>query len=433
MTDFTCKIVWRSGILSPETHDALSDIPLVIADAQDIMTGFDQSTLAEHVEQLYCAVIDMLRHILLGYCRVSTQRPHVHFSLGFELMDRYKKSIESERIVAINQRVRVETLNSLKSMRNELWSRIFTVLNEQLTKTHEDQELEVVYEDMQKIRETSVNAGLYKALKYDHLLCHLDIRVTMRHGFHFSSTEKSRTSWLIENKSLRGWITSPTSDIFLINGNETRHEATSPVSVYCGMLTRALLSEPPRIVLYWYCGLHVRETIAGMLRNLIGQLLRHMESNKASPNSERKVWYAGLIRDDPDSLFPLFQMILKHQLKSVSVFFILDGISFYEVGHRGKELGDLIAALKELISECQGSKKIFKVLFTSPTLSRIIHEKKNPKLNSIEVLRMPRFITMDRRGRRDLENLRTISRRSSISSISSIDSVYYDASENLGD
>ncbi|KAI0115988.1 hypothetical protein GGR51DRAFT_555862 [Nemania sp. FL0031] len=425
-------IIWRSGILYNETYSALSEIPVIIANAQDLSPRYDQPTLAGHVEQLYCAVISMLGHILLEYCRASTG-PHVRFSHGFELMHRYKKLIQPEQEVVINQRVRVQTLNFLKSMRNKLWDRIFTVLNEELAKTQHDQELEGIYEDMKKTRETSVNAQLYKALKYDHLLPHLDMRVTMRQGFHFSAAEKSRMSWLVENESLRDWITSPTSDLFLINGNEVRHEFTSPVSVYCGMLTRALQSQPPRVVLYWYCGLHLRETVAGVLGNLIGQLLYYIEADKSSLKSNQKVWYAGLIPDDPESLFRLFATILKHQLKLVSVFCILDGISFYEDGYRGKELIELIAALEALISEAQESKGIFKVLLTSPTRSRTVREEKITDLNSTEVLNMPRFIMMGRRPRGDFEALRDISRRSSISSVGSAVSEYYDAPEYLDD
>jgi hypothetical protein len=259
------------------------------------------------------------------------------------------------------------------------------------------------------------------------------MKVTTRQGIHFSAAEKPRTSWLVKNELLRDWITSPTSDLFLINGNEGRHEFTSPVSVYCGMLIRALKSQPPRVVLYWYCGLHVKESISAMLRNLIGQLLYHFEEDKSSPNPEQKVWYAGLVCNDSNSLFRLFRTILKHQLKSVSVFCVLDGISFYEGSYRGKELGELIAAFEALIYEAQESKSIFKVLLTSPDRSRIVQKEKIPEPKSFKVLQMPRFIMMDRRGHRDFEILRNITRRSSISSVGSIGSVYHDASEYLSD
>lgn len=277
-----------------------------------------------------------------------------------------------------------------------------------------------------------MNAELYEALEYDHLLCHQDIKETMRHRFVFSVIEKSRLSWLVNNEGLGDWITTPASDLFLINGNETRHERTSPVSVYCGMLTRALQSQAPRIVLYWYCGLNVNDDVAGMLRNMIGQLLDNIEANKSPLKAIKKVWYADFVPDDQTILFELFKRILKHQLKSASVFCIIDGVSFYEDYHRAQSFGDLVEDLTALTSDAHKAKSIFKVLLTSPNRSDIVERAANSVNDGlIEVLEMPDFVDIDRNDTEELDIINALSRRNSISSSMSGRSVYEEALEYL--
>lgn len=255
----------------------------------------------------------------------------------------------------------------------------------------------------------------------------------MRHRFLFSASEKSRVSWLVDHERLGDWITSPTSDLFLINGNEHRHEHTSPVSVYCGMLTRALQSQAPRIVLYWYCGLNVNEDVVGLLGNMIGQLLDKIEAGNSARKSIKKVWYADFVPDDQTVLFGLFKKILKQQLETASVFCILDGVSFYEDNDRAQSFGELVEDLATIIGEAQKSRLIFKVLLTSPTRSEFAESAADAtNCGSIEVLDMPDFVDNERTDLRALEIINTVSRRNSISS-TGYQSVYEEALEYLDD
>ena len=278
-----------------------------------------------------------------------------------------------------------------------------------------------------------MNAELFKALGYDHSQCHQDIKEIMRHRYLFSALEKSRVSWLIDHERLENWITSPTSDLFLINGNEHRHEYTSPVSVYCGMLTRALQSQAPRIVLYWYCGLNANEDIVGMLGNVIGQLLEKIETGSSARKSIKKVWYADFVPDDQAVLFGLFRKILKQQLKTASVFCILDGVSFYEDNHRAQSFGELVEDLATIVGEAQKSRFIFKVLLTSPSRSEFAESAANAiTYGSIEVLDMPNFVHNESTDLRELDIINVVTRRNSIASAGD-HSVYEEAMEYLED
>ncbi|XXH00699.1 hypothetical protein Hte_007049 [Hypoxylon texense] len=427
-------IIWRSGMLSSEIYNALKQIPITISHAQDLTLRYEPEALAEHVGQLFCAVIDTLRHIITEYTKISAGGRQVHFTQDFRLMDHYKNLIELEQQVVVNQRVRVETLNSLKSMGDKRWDLIFSVLNEQLTETQDDQELESLDEGMKRTRENSINADLYEALEYDHLLCHQDLKETMRCRFHFSASEHSRVTWLVENELLRDWVTSPTAELLFINGNENSLETISSVSVYCGMITRALQSQVPRVVLYWYCGLNVNEDITGMLRNLIGQLLEHMEADGSPLKSDKKVWYAGLRIDDMDILLRLFRKILKSLLKTATVFCILDGISSYEDDDRIQNLSTLVVAFATLIDSARQSNFIFKVLLTSPNRSEVADDVNGyTDIGPFEVLDMPGFVMTDRSELAEFEFLRSISRRNSISSVGSTPTVYYETTEYLDD
>ena len=251
----------------------------------------------------------------------------------------------------------------------------------------------------------------------------------MRHRFVFSTIEKSRVSWLVDNAALRSWITSPSSNLFLINGNETHHERTSPISAYCGMLTRALCSQVPRIVLFWYCSLNVNDNIAGMLRNLIGQLLDYVEADKSLSKSIKKVWYMDFVPDDQTMLFGLFKKILKHQLRLTSVFCILDGVSFYEDNDRAQNFGNLVEDLTALVRDARKSRSIFKVLLTSPNRSEYTEAAVNAiNPGSLEVLDMPSFIDTARDNLGEVDIVTSLSRANSFTSVGS-HSIYEEALE----
>ncbi|KAF8857512.1 hypothetical protein BDZ45DRAFT_652705 [Acephala macrosclerotiorum] len=425
-------IIWRSKILSARTYKAVKQIPITISQAQGLTPRYDQATLTEHIVQLYCAILDTLRHVLRAYSRVVVDGHHVHFEEStedFKLIRQCERLIELEQQMVIDQRARIEALNYLRTSGDKQWDAILAVLQEQLMEIQDYRKQEESEEEIDKIHETSVNVDLYEALEYDHLLCHQDLKETMRHRFVFSAAEKSRVSWLVDNERLGDWITSPTSDLFLINGNETRHERTSPVSVYCGMLTRALQSQEPRIVLYWYCGLNVNDNVAGMLRNMIGQLLDLIEAHKSPLKAIKKVWYADFIPENEGMLWKLFKKILKQQLKSASVFCILDGVSFYEDYHRAPEFEKLVKDLAALVDDAQESELIFKVLLTSPSRSRYAESAAHAtNEGTVEVLDMPNFVDTERSDLREFEITTTLSRRNSINSASGR-SVYEEALE----
>ena len=134
-----------------------------------------------------------------------------------------------------------------------------------------------------------------------------------------------------------------------------------------------------------------------------------------------KAWYANLFRKLP-----------KQQLKSASVFCILDGVSFYEDPIRRQDFEALVEALAALVSDAQESNLIFKVLFTSPTRSRCVKKAAmSANEGSLEVLDVPPFIDIERTELREF-HIHTPSRRSSINSVSNL-SVYEDAMEYVED
>ena len=270
---------------------------------------------------------------------------------------------------------------------------------------------------------------MYKALEYDYLLCQKHLEEVLECLFRFSVIEKARVRYLVDNEELRRWISSPSSDLFLINGNETLHDRASPVSLYCGMLTRALQSQKPRIVLYWFCGLNTDADIAEMLGNLIGQLLDQIEAKKSPLKEIDKIWYRDFVLYDQMVVFDLFKKILIHQLKSAVIFCILDGVSFYEDHHRSQAFEDLVEDLTALVSEAQQSKRIFKVLFTSPIRSQ---SAKAVARESLQELDIPPFIDTGRSDFATSDFTNSFNRRSSINTVSGL-SVYEDTFEYFDD
>lgn len=114
-------------MLSARTYDALEQIPLTISHAHGLTTQYDHATLAEHVAQLYCAIVDMLRHILRAYSRIVVKEQRVEFkekSEDLELLRRFRRLIVLEKKVLLDRHVRLEALNSLKTTGDKHWGAI---------------------------------------------------------------------------------------------------------------------------------------------------------------------------------------------------------------------------------------------------------------------------------------------------------------------
>ena len=108
--------------MSSDIYEALEQVPSTISDAQSLTPQYDQETLADHVEQLYCAILDVSRHIIRTYSRVVVQDHCVHFLLeestgiDLELLRRSQRLIDLKQKLVKDQHVRLEALNYLCSM-----------------------------------------------------------------------------------------------------------------------------------------------------------------------------------------------------------------------------------------------------------------------------------------------------------------------------
>ena len=125
-------------MLSARTYDALEQIPLTISRAHGLKSEYDRTTLVEHVVQLYCAIVDMLRHILRAYSRIVVKEQQVHFKENSddpELIRRFQRLIVLEKKVVQDRHVRLGALNTLKATGDKQWGAILASEHDHLSKT----------------------------------------------------------------------------------------------------------------------------------------------------------------------------------------------------------------------------------------------------------------------------------------------------------
>lgn len=179
--------------------------------------------------------------------------------------------------------------------------------------------------------------------------------------------QQSQALFILKSPEIGRWITDPQSSTLVINaqGEET-NPGESTISFFSSMLIYALEDSAPGVVLHWFCNLRIRDTIAVMISNLLGQLL------------ETAVQHADL--DDfqfpPESLNYSYSSLKRHlchflrlQLRRTPVYCIIDSVDEYEDHRRVRNLLDLWTTLNDIGQADDPNQFPFKLLAISPNRS----------------------------------------------------------------
>lgn len=190
---------------------------------------------------------------------------------------------------------------------------------------------------------------------------------------------------MIKSKPLADWVRVDQSDVLIINGHAKKVNRKSAMSFVCARLVYALnmiryggqneerssvVVRPDVIPLHFFCGQHASmdktwEQPSGILNSLLAQLLTHFKDVNLTKAAK-------LGRDfensDVEVMLALFKLVLKGLPATVTVFCILDGISYYiDEEDTSPDAHYLVDGLTKLARrKSTPTRPVFKLLLTAP-------------------------------------------------------------------
>ncbi|KAF6834283.1 hypothetical protein CMUS01_06214, partial [Colletotrichum musicola] len=213
-----------------------------------------------------------------------------------------------------------------------------------------------------------------------------DLEFVTRQSVHFSDSDMGRAQWLAQASGFRGWLREESSSLLLVDGWGDPHR-TSPLSGFCASLIKTLFSDDRSEVAFSFAGLHVDGASrlnggpTAMMRSLIAQILLSRripppDLGFLSPDMLGACRYGDL-----RTLCDVFVEIVEQVPSHMTVFCIVDGVSWYEQHPWRADLHCVATMFEELIkSSLAGRSGRLKVILTSPDRSTdIVQQVRRPE------------------------------------------------------
>ena len=202
----------------------------------------------------------------------------------------------------------------------------------------------------------------------------------IRRGHSLDSETISHAAGMFQMIPVQKLLQLPESGVVLVNGCTDRSQSTkiSPITYVCATLTHALRrSTTPNIVLAFFCGQHSssQADLIGpqrLMRSLVADLVLSLVQNECISEAE-PIWFPAAREHFEELSFKdicqLFCHIIELVPKEITVYCVVDGISYYE-RQVWKEDYDLMMECFGSIITNNAIATAFKLLLTSPTVSR---------------------------------------------------------------
>ncbi|TGO15698.1 hypothetical protein BTUL_0037g00500 [Botrytis tulipae] len=182
---------------------------------------------------------------------------------------------------------------------------------------------------------------------------------------------------ITKSSQFRQWLVNPVSRELLIHGNGSS-EPTSPLTFFCSLLIKNLISMDRFRTVFFFCGSHTRsyDPYSGgisIVKSFLAQLLSQdqFDLKFLSLDNIEKIKANNL-----DALRWLFKTLVQHLGREVTFFCIIDGIDFY-CDPRGPHFKDMELVVDSCLElrEATDMRATFKLLIScssSTELSKFI-------------------------------------------------------------
>lgn len=216
-------------------------------------------------------------------------------------------------------------------------------------------------------------------------------------GTLLSLTDQDRVEWMMQSPKLREWlIFTPKSRTLLINGNGDTNETFSPTTFLAAKLSESLGHMEPIMSQHFFCSLHTssrKDNMAdatGLINSFVCQLLDRDVSwdlNFLSPTD-----LGNIEHNDLDSICALFRKLIQQLPNPTFLFWIIDGINYYERAERRKDFLKVVHELLGIMNDCENV--VIKLLLTCPGRSLYVKDA----LGKEDVLNVPLVVDGGRQG-----------------------------------
>jgi hypothetical protein len=212
-----------------------------------------------------------------------------------------------------------------------------------------------------------------------HLLAINDETHIIRRGRSIDTAAIAQAAPMVKTPQVQQLFHTRQSGIVLVDGCADRSQMSkvSPLSYICANLSTVLRSGPTNIILTFFCGQHLAsddhlQGPQGLMRVLVVSLILSLIQNWAIsdsmplqlPNLRGKV--EGLLLKD---ICELFHHVLRLVPEKMSVYCLLDGVSYYERDAWRDDFSIMMICFGNIIDD-ETLSTCFKLLLTSPTRSR---------------------------------------------------------------
>ena len=225
-----------------------------------------------------------------------------------------------------------------------------------------------------------------------------DVETNMQNVWTLSQSAQNRAVSLMESQKLHTWLTSTEPSALFVNGNHDASARNSPVSYVCSKLVDSVcpwaegtyFMHSSILAQTFFCGQHIdfedpASGPAGMMRNLISQLVINYRAFSLSTLQQLLEIDSFEMRE----LCTAFSNLIKQLPRRYMVLCIIDGITFYEDSPTESEAAvEAVRSLLEIMENCKSKGCKFKLLATSPGVSRLLYQE----FEEDEILWLPKRI-----------------------------------------
>lgn len=223
-----------------------------------------------------------------------------------------------------------------------------------------------------------------------------DLKRCLSMGTSLSLTDQDRVEWMMRSPKLREWLNFPKSQTLLLNGDGDANEMFSPTTFLSAKLLESLGHIEPIISQYFFCSLHTtsrKDTMAnatGLIKSFVCQLLQRDISWNLSFLSTTDL--GKVQQNDLETICALFRRLTQQLPDTTFLFWMIDGINYYERSERRRDFLKVIHELLAVIKVCNGV--VIKLLLTCPGRSLYVKDA----LGKEDILTVPSTVDGSRQG-----------------------------------
>ena len=244
---------------------------------------------------------------------------------------------------------------------------------------------------------TITQDSLFSALRIARGISQQDLKRCLGIASSLSLVDQDRVEWMMQSPKLREWLDGPKSRALLLNGNGDTNEMFSPTTFLSAKLLESLSHIEPIFLQHFFCSLHTssredNDNATGLIKSFVSQLLLRddicWDLTFLSTTDVERIQQS----NDLEAICALFRKLIRQLPTPTFLFWMIDGINYYERSERRRDFLKVIHELLSIIKDSNGV--VIKLLLTCPGKSLYVRDA----LGKEDILTVPPTVDGSRQG-----------------------------------